>query len=138
MQRPHTLFKQKCFVFLGTAFKTTLNKMNINYRLTLLLMCSFHNTICLQRPHPPTMWICHNFNCHINERKSPKTCLTNHKGSISHQIMPLVINSLRGGHIHTHASILTLQTKAISRNQAHASQRPERAWFKNNNQSRFF
>jgi len=31
-----------------------------------------------------------------------KTCLTNHKGSISHHIMPLVINSLRGGHTHTH------------------------------------
>jgi len=32
----------------------------------------------------------------------PKTCLTNHKGSISHYIMPLVINSPGGGHTHTH------------------------------------
>jgi len=32
----------------------------------------------------------------------PKTCLTNHKGSISHHIMPQVINSLGGGHTHTH------------------------------------
>jgi len=30
-----------------------------------------------------------------------------------------------------HASILTLQTKAISRNQLCASQRPARTWFKN-------
>jgi len=45
---------------------------------------------------------CHNFNCYINEREIPKTCLTNHKGSISHHIMPLVINSLRGRHTHTH------------------------------------
>jgi len=29
-------------------------------------------------------------------------CLANHKGSISHHIMPLVINSLGGGHTHTH------------------------------------
>ena len=28
------------------------------------------------------------------ERETPKTCLTNHKGSMSHHIMPLVINSL--------------------------------------------
>ena len=41
-------------------------------------------------------------NCHINERETPKTCLTNHKGSISHHITPLVINSLGGGHSHTH------------------------------------
>jgi len=32
-----------------------------------------------------------------------KTCLTNHKGSISHHITPLVINSLGGGDTHTHA-----------------------------------
>jgi len=52
------------------------------------------------------------FNCHINERETPETCLTNHKGSISNHIMPLVINSLMGEHTH----ILTSWTKAISRN----------------------
>jgi len=41
--------------------------------------------------------------CHINERETPKTCLTIHKGSISHHIMPLVINCLGGGHTHAHA-----------------------------------
>jgi len=51
---------------------------------------------------PTNYTICYNLNCHINERETPKTCLTNHKGSISHHIMPLVINSLGGGHIHTH------------------------------------
>jgi len=52
----------------------------------------------------------HDFNCHINERETPKTCLTNHKGSISHHIMPLVINSRGGGHTHvcmrTHIDIV--------------------------------
>jgi len=60
-------------------------------------------------------WIRHDFKCHINEKETPKTCVTNHKGSISHPIMPLVINSLAGGHTH----ILRSQTKAISRNQSH-------------------
>ena len=35
--------------------------------------------------------------------------------SISHHIMPLVINSLRGGHTHTHS-----RTEAIIRNQVRA------------------
>jgi len=103
--------------------------MNIYYRLTLLLMCNFHDALCLQRLRPPTIWIHHNFNCHINEKKTPKTCLTNHKNSISHHITPLVINSLGGRH--THASILTSWTKAISRNQSHASLCLARTWFKN-------
>ena len=33
---------------------------------------------------------------------SYRACLTNRMGSISRHIMPLVINSLRGGHTHTH------------------------------------
>jgi len=60
----------------------------------------------LNRPRLPTIWIHHDFNCHINEKETPKTCLTNHKGSvyIYHTIiiMPLVINSLRGRDTHTH------------------------------------
>jgi len=54
---------------------------------------------------PTNYTICHDFNCHINERETSKTCLTNHKGSISHHIMPLVFNSLGGGHTHTHTHI---------------------------------
>jgi len=57
----------------------------------------FYNTLWLQRPCPPTIWICYK---HINERETTKTCLANHKGSISHHIMPLVINSLEGRHTH--------------------------------------
>ena len=49
-------------------------------------------------------------------------------GSISHHITPLVINSLGGGHKHTH---ILLQTEAILRNQALAGLWPSRAWFKN-------
>jgi len=45
---------------------------------------SLHDALCLQRPHPLTIWICHDFNYHKNEREYPKTCLTNHKGSIAH------------------------------------------------------
>jgi len=93
----------------------------------------FHMPI--RRNFPPSKFcairytIHHDFNCHINERETPKTCLANHKGSISHHITPLVINSLGGGHTHTHSSILTSWTKAISRNQSRASQRPACAWF---------
>jgi len=65
-------------------------------------MCSFYDVPCLQRPCPPIILIRHDFNCHINERQTLKTCLTNDKGSISHHITPLGINSLGGGHAHTH------------------------------------
>jgi len=63
---------------------------------------------------PTNYMIRHDFNCHINKRETPITCLTNHKSSISHYIMPLVINSLGDGHTHTHTHIQTLRTKAIS------------------------
>ena len=53
--------------------------------------------------------------------KSHRTYLPNHMGSISHHIMPLVINSLRVGHTHTckhiHMHIRRhSQTEAILRN----------------------
>jgi len=51
---------------------------------------------------PTNYRIRHDCNCYVNERETPKTYLTNHKGYISHHITPLVINSLRGGHTHTH------------------------------------
>ena len=43
---------------------------------------------------------------------------------ISHRIMPLVINSLGGGHTHAHTHTHThtdVRTKTILRNQVHAS-----------------
>jgi len=50
--------------------------------------------------------ICYDFNCHINKRETPTTCLTNHKGSISHHITSLVIKALGAGtHTHTHTDI---------------------------------
>ena len=48
-------------------------------------------------------------------------------GSISHHITPLVINSLGGGHTHTHAYI---RTETILINQARRPA-PVRTWFKN-------
>ena len=67
-----------------------------------------------------------NYSCHIHN--SCRTCLTNHMGSISRHIMPLVINSLGGGHTHinTHTDI---RTETILRNQAHAGLWPACAWF---------
>ena len=48
-----------------------------------------------------------------------KTCLSNHTRAISHHVMLLLINALRGGHIHIHTQTHTdAITKAISRNQA--------------------
>jgi len=82
--------------------------MNVHYGLTLLFTCSFHTALCLQRPHPPTIWICHDFNFYINERENLKTCLTNHKGFILHHIMTLVINSLGvDAHTPTHTHTYT-------------------------------
>ena len=44
--------------------------------------------------------------------KSCRTGLTNHTQSISHHVIPLVINVLGGGHKHTHICIHTnIQTK---------------------------
>ena len=50
-----------------------------------------------------------------NKLKSCRMGLTNHTQPISHHIMPLVINVLRGRHTHTHTDA---QTKTILRNQA--------------------
>jgi len=69
----------------------------------LALYVQSSQRVLFTKATPTNYRICHNFNCHINERETPKTCLTNHKGSTSHHIMPLVINSLGGRHTCTHA-----------------------------------
>ena len=63
------------------------------------------------------------YSCHINHG----TYSTNHMGSISHHITPLVINSLGGRHTHKHANTI-LRTETIIRNQV---LKPVHAWFKN-------
>jgi len=69
----------------------------------LVIYVQFSRCTLFTKATPTNLSICHNFNCHINERETPTTCLTNHKSSISHHITPLVINSLGGRHTHTHA-----------------------------------
>jgi len=64
----------------------------------------------------------------FKQKGKSTTYLANHKGSISHPIMPLVINSLGG--THTHTCIQTSQTKAISKNQACVGLWLAHAWFK--------
>ena len=59
-------------------------------------------------------------------QKGRKTCLTNQACSISHHIMPLVINALGAdththARTHTHACKPTFVDETISRNQAHTS-----------------
>jgi len=99
----------------------------------LAIYMVFSRCALFTKATPTNLLICHDFNCHINERETPTTCLINHKSSISHHIMPLVINSLGGGHTHTHTHtcILILWTKAISRNRSCAGLRLACAWFKN-------
>jgi len=104
----------------------------------LTIYVQFLQRALFKKATPTNLLICHDFNCHINERETPTTCLTNHKSSISHQIMPLFINSLGGGQTyththtqtHTHTRIQTSRTKEISRNQSCAGLWPARAWFK--------
>jgi len=67
------------------------------------LYVQFSQCTVFTKATPTNYRDCHNFNCYINERETPKTCLSNHKSSISHHITPLVIISLRGGYTHTHA-----------------------------------
>jgi len=59
-------------------------------------LCAVFTMRYVYKAMPTNYTIHHDFNCHINERETPKTCLTNNKGSISHHITPLVINSLGG------------------------------------------
>jgi len=100
----------------------------------LALYVQFSQRALFKKATPTNYRIRHNFSCYINKRETPKTCLTNHKGFISHHITSLVINSLGGRHTHTHTHthtcILTSRTKAISRNQLRTGPRPAHAWLK--------
>jgi len=80
----------------------TLITKKCTLRSYLAVYVQFSQHTLFTKAMPTNLSIHHNFNCHINERETPTTCLTNHKSSISHCITPLVINSLGGGHTHTH------------------------------------
>jgi len=70
----------------------------------LVLYVQFSQWAMFLKATPTNYRIRHNLNYYINERETPKTCLTNHKNSISHHITLLVINILVGRHtnIYTH------------------------------------
>jgi len=76
----------------------------------MALPCPLHAVFMMHfvyKGHAHKIWIHHDFNCHMNKREKPETCLTNHKGSTSHPVTPLGINSLRARthiqkHTHTH------------------------------------
>jgi len=86
-------------------FKTTLITKKRTLRSYFALYMQFLRHTLVTKATPTNYRICHNFNfnCYINKRETPTTCLTNHKGSISHHIMPLVINNLRGKDTHMQA-----------------------------------
>jgi len=71
----------------------------------------------------PTKYkICHDFNCHINEREISKSS-TNHKGSISCHWLLIVSGR---GHTHAYRHRGPSNFKKLGVHQ----QRPESAWFK--------
>jgi len=61
--------------------------MALPYPLCAVFMTSF---VYKGHTHQLYGFTGHNFNCHINERETPKTCLANHKGSIAYHFMPLL------------------------------------------------
>jgi len=67
----------------------------------LALYVQFSQHVLFSKAMPTNYSICHDCNYYINKREIPKTCLTNHKGAISHHIMPLVINIASGADTHT-------------------------------------
>ena len=62
---------------------------------------------------------------------SHRTYLTNHMGSITRHITPLVIHSFWGRHTLKHTCIQAFMDKSILRNQACADLEPAHSWFKN-------
>ena len=71
-------------------------------------------------PRPCPLMIATKFPCN-----DYRTCLTNRMGSISRHIMPLVINSLGGGHTHTHT-----HTHTHKHTHKHTYRRPHRNNYK--------
>jgi len=129
MQRPRVHFKLKHFIFIlkhsFMALSLITNKCPLWLYLAFYVLFSWcalftKATLINCRIH-------HNFNCYINDRETPKTCLTSHKGSISHRIMPLVINSLRGRHTYTQAYRHRRQKQF--RNQSRAGQTGLKSWY---------
>ena len=108
-----------------SCFKWLLQWSNNLYSATYSYWASFHDAYG---------WLHHTHWWHWLQLpyKSHTTYVTNHMRSISCHIMPLVINSLRGGHTHIHTHTLThththtnththtpmILDKAIIRNQA--------------------
>ena len=82
---------------------------NTSYNIVLLVNGSFTRCASLIRPLPPvpSIRVTTNYNCHINDVRDCRTCLTNHTKPISHHITPLVIYSLGGGHTDTHTQTHT-------------------------------
>ena len=68
-----------------------------NFHDAYICLCHAHYWYRLQQPY-----------------ESHRTYLTNRMGSISHHIMPLVINSLGGGHTHIHTRIQTFADRSNS------------------------
>jgi len=94
----------------------------------MALPCPLHAIITkctlFTKAMPTNYRICHDFNCYINERETPKTCLTNHKGSMSYYITPLVINSLGGTHTQAYRNCGQKQFQETSRAPANSQCAP--------------
>jgi len=120
MQHPHTLFKLKHFVFiLKYSFKNDSYNKETSITAYLAFYVYFSWWALFTKAMPTNFRICHDFNCNINERETPKNCLTNHKGSISHHITPLVINSLGGRHTNTHTHIYSHHRQKLFQETSH-------------------
>ena len=99
------------------AFNNCYNELTAYTVLAHSYWVSFHNA-CQCQGHTHQQYLLQ------LPYNSCRTCLTNHMGFISHHIMPLVINSFRGGHTHT-----DVRTETILRNQVHAGCRLAHNWF---------
>jgi len=67
----------------------------------MVLPCPFYAVLMMCFIYRGHAYQLYGFAMTSNKGGKPITCLTNHKGTISHSITPLVINSL--GDRHTHA-----------------------------------
>jgi len=104
---PTCIFKLKCFIFIVKHIysKTQLLEQFITKETSLrpyLAPYVEFSRCTLFTKAMPTNMNSSSLQLPYKRKGKPKTCLTNHKGSISHPIIPLVINSLEGGDTHTH------------------------------------